>query len=368
MPDLVSFSEEEMDVTTDQAEDRFRIPVFVTVIMPIRNEAGFIERSLGAVLTQDYPPDQLEVLVADGMSTDATRDVVAQLARSHPTVRVTVVDNPEKIVPTGINRALVTAKGDVIVRVDGHTIIAIDYVRQCVTALQRTGADNVGGRMVAVSEGRFGRVVALATNSPYAVGGARFHFSDLEEWVDTVYMGAWPREVFDRIGLFDEEQVRNQDDEFNYRLLSHGGKILLSPQIKSRYFNRSTPRSLWRQYFQYGYWKVRVLQKAPRQMRLRQFVPPVFIAVLLSSLLITPFSVIAGWMFGLPLGSYIVANASISVLTARRGNWNLLLSLSLCFATIHFAWGIGFLVGLLRFWNRWRDHEGRWPKHAKAPA
>ncbi len=366
--DVENMHQSHTNPTTICSKEGGPYPPSVTVIMPIRNEAGFIRRSLGAVLTQEYPHNQLEVLVADGMSTDETRDVIAQLAKTHPTVRVTVVDNPEKIVPTGINRALGLAKGDVIVRVDGHTIIAPDYVRQCVAALQNSGADNAGGRMEAVSEGWFGSAVALATNSPFAVGGARFHFSDREEWVDTVYMGAWPREVFERVGLFDEEQVRNQDDEFNYRLLSHGGKILLSPQIKSHYYNRSTPRSLWRQYFQYGYWKVRVLQKVPRQMRLRQFVPPLFIAVLLFSLLMTPFSVMARWVFGLTLGSYIIANMGISVLTARRGGWNLLLPLPLCFATIHFAWGIGFLVGLVRFWNRWRDREGRWSKQTKASA
>ncbi|HKQ79244.1 MAG TPA: glycosyltransferase family 2 protein [Blastocatellia bacterium] len=355
MPGLPPYAEMDGAGISNQPEDRACIPVFVTVIMPIRNEAGFIRRSLGAVLTQDYPHDRMEALIADGMSTDATRDVISQLAKAHPTVRVTVVDNPSKIVPTGINRALGLAKGDVIVRVDGHTIIAPDYVRQCVTALQSTGADNVGGRMEAVSESWFGRIVAAATNSPFAVGGARFHFSNRQEWVDTVYLGAWPRKVFDRVGLFDEEQVRNQDDEFNYRLRSHGGKILLSPLIKSRYYNRSTPRSLWRQYFQYGFWKVRVLQKAPRQMRLRQFVPPLFIAGLLLSILLTPFSVKALWLFGLTLSAYTAANAGFSVLTARRGNWNLLFRLPLCFAMIHFAWGIGFIVGLVRFWNRWGD-------------
>ncbi|HEY7543362.1 MAG TPA: glycosyltransferase family 2 protein, partial [Blastocatellia bacterium] len=213
---------------------------FVTVIMPIRNEAGFITRSLGAALGQDYPGDRMEVIIADGMSTDATREVIAQLSEAHPRIAVRIVDNPEKIVPTGFNRALEQAKGDVIVRVDGHTIIASDYVRQCVAALERTGADNVGGRMEAVTHGRFGKAVAIATSSPFGVGGARFHYSNQEEYVDTVYMGAWPRSVFERVGLFDEEQVRNQDDEFNYRLLSHGGKILLTPQIKSKYYNRST--------------------------------------------------------------------------------------------------------------------------------
>jgi hypothetical protein len=290
------------------------------------------------------------------------------LAKTHPSVGVVLVDNPEKIVPTGLNRALAIAKGEMIVRVDGHTIIAPDYVRQSVEALKSSGADNVGGRMEAVSEGRFGRAVAVATSSRFGVGGARFHYSDREEWVDTVYMGAWPREVFDRVGLFDEEQVRNQDDEFNYRLLSHGGKILLSPKIKSRYYNRSTPRSLWRQYFQYGYWKVRVMQKVTRQMRLRQFVPPIFVAVVLVSLLIAPFSAIAAWVLGLTLASYAAANLGISVMSAGRGDWSLLLPLPVSFGALHFAYGLGFLVGLVRFSNRWGDRKSRWSNHASASA
>lgn len=231
-------------------------PPSVSVIMPVYNEAAFIERSLGAVLAQDYPHDRMEILIADGMSTDATRDVVAGLMGRNPNVSLKVLDNPSRLMASGMNVALACAKGELTIRVDGHTVIAPDYVRECVAQLQRTGADNVGGRMEAVSESSFGQSIALATSSPFGVGGARFHYSAQEEWVDTVYMGAWPREVFERVGLFDEEQVRNQDDEFNYRLLSHGGKILLSPRIKSKYYNRSTPGSLWQQYFEYGYWKV----------------------------------------------------------------------------------------------------------------
>jgi succinoglycan biosynthesis protein ExoA len=150
-----------------------------------------------------------------------------------------------------------------IVRVDGHTIIAPDYVEKCVQALIKSGAENAGGKMNAVSTTPFGQVVVAATSSPFGVGGARFHYSDQEEWVDTVYLGAWRREVFEKIGLFDEELVRDQDDEFNYRLREYGGKILLSPEIKSEYTVRSTPPALWKQYFQYGFWKVRVLQKHP---------------------------------------------------------------------------------------------------------
>lgn len=330
-------------------------PVFVTVIMPVRNEAKFIERSLGAVLNQDYPHEFLEVLIADGMSVDGTPQVIARVAKAHPDIPVSVINNPRRIVPTGFNLALRRARGKVIVRVDGHTIITPDYIRQCVMALQATGADNVGGRMDAVSHTPFGRAVSLATSTPFGVGGARFHYSEREEWVDTVYMGAWPRQVFDRIGLFDEEQVRNQDDEFNYRLREHNGRILLSPNIKSCYYTRSTLRSLWRQYYEYGYWKVRVMQKHPAQMRPRQFIPPLFIATLLFFLGLTPFTATGRWGLAATVGSYAVANMAASAWTAGRVDFRLLPALMIIFATLHIAYGLGFLHGLAKFWNRWKN-------------
>src|SRR6185312_682508 len=205
----------------------------VTVIMPIRNEAAFIARSLGAVLDQDYPADRMQVLVADGMSDDATRAIVEEIA-----------DNPGGVVPTGFNAALSRARGEIIVRVDGHTIIADDYVSACVTALGESGADTVGGRMDAQGRGRIGEVIALATSSRFGVGNAQFHYASGEHWVDSVYMGAWRREVFDRVGGFDPEMVRNQDDEFNYRLRAAGGRILLTDRIRSRYYSRASLRTL----------------------------------------------------------------------------------------------------------------------------
>lgn len=327
---------------------------FVSVIMPIRNEAAFIARSLGAVLAQDYPSDRLEVLVADGMSTDATREIITQ-ATAGQALPVTVVDNPGQIVPTGFNRALAQAQGEIIVRVDGHTIIAPDYVRECVAALARSGADNVGGRMNAVAQSDFGAAVALATSSPFGVGGARFHYSDAEEWVDTVYMGAWPRVVFERIGGFDEEMVRNQDDEFNYRLQAAGGKILLSNRIQSRYYNRTTLRSLWRQYYQYGLYKVRVLQKHPLQMRPRQFAPFLLVSVLLGGALVAPFgrALRALWMLALLI--YAAANLGASLWTARKHGWQHLRFLPLVFAALHFGYGLGFLRGLVKFRDRWGE-------------
>jgi glycosyltransferase involved in cell wall biosynthesis len=354
-----------------------RLP-FVSLLLPIRNEAACIRRCLEAILAQDYPGG-MEILIADGMSTDNTREIIEHIP--HSAFSIHIFDNPGKIVPTGLNLALRQAKGEIIIRVDGHTIIAPDYVCQCVKTLQRTHADNVGGRMNAIGSNSFGKAVALATSTPFGIGGGRFHYSDEEEWVDTVYMGAWPRRVFEKIGLFDEELVRDQDDEFNYRLREQGGRILLSPAIRSEYTVRSTPRGLWRQYFQYGYWKVRVLQKHPRQMSLRQFVPPLFVLSLLASAFLAITSIFhppltEHWSlnaipFLLLTGIYLLANFAASLWTvinkARAAHSALfsalysLLLLPLVFSILHISYGLGFLIGLVKFWNRWGDKVGKTP-------
>ena len=296
-----------------------RLPV--TVIMPIRNEAAFIARSLGAVLDQDYPADRMQVLVADGMSDDATRAIVEEIAATHPAHTVEIVDNPGGVVPTGFNAALSRARGEIVVRVDGHTIIADDYVSACVTALGESGADTVGGRMDAQGRGRIGEVIALATSSRFGVGDAQFHYASGEHWVDSVYMGAWRREVFDRVGGFDPEMVRNQDDEFNYRLRAAGGRILLTDRIRSRYYSRASLRTLFRQYRQYGFWKVRVLQKHPRQMSLRQFVPPVFAAAVAGGAVLAPTSRGIRRLWSATLAAYGLAAVGASVTVARRSGW-----------------------------------------------
>ena len=328
---------------------------FVSVLMPVRNEGKFITRSLGAVLAQDYPHDRMEVIIADGRSTDRTRTVVTDIARQHPNVQL--VDNPREIVATGLNLALAVAKGEIIVRVDGHAIVKSDYVRESVRALQETGADNAGGPTTASSDRVFGRAVAAATSSPFGVGGARFHYSERAEWVDTVCFGAWRREVFQRHGGFDEEMVRNQDDEFNYRLRAAGGRIFLDPRIRSQYINRATARSLWRQYFQYGYWKVRVLQKHPRQMQPRQFVPALLILTLAFLALTAPAFRISKLMLIATAGAYLIGNLLASILAAAKAGWRLVPLISFAFVVVHFAYGVGFFAGLARFWNRWEFSE-----------
>jgi succinoglycan biosynthesis protein ExoA len=331
----------------------------VSILLPVRNEGKHIEETLQGVLCQDYPGEKIQVIVADGMSDDETSRVIRKYQYSHP--ELILIANPGKIVPTGLNAALRVARGEVIVRVDGHTKIAPDYVRRCVQALQMSGAQNVGGKMRAIGEGKLGETIALATSSPFGVGGARFHYSDQEEWVDTVYLGAWPRQIFSTIGLFDEELVRDQDDEFNYRLREHAGKILLSPNIHSEYVVRSRPGALWRQYYQYGYWKVRVLQKHPLQMMARQFIPPAFVLSLLTCGVVGIFWKPAAWLFLLIAGAYLLANLAASAWCAARRGWKYLLLLPFVFAILHFGYGVGFLCGLVRFANRWGDRHGKTP-------
>lgn len=325
---------------------------FVTVIMPIRNESDFIARSLGAVLSQDYSHERMEVLVSDGMSKDNTRQLVQQLSEGTD-IPIVVIDNIGQIVPTGFNAALKRAQGDIIVRVDGHTIIEPDYVTRCVESLRKSNADNVGGRMKAVGNGAFGAAIALATSSPFGVGGSRFHYSDKEEFVDTVYMGAWWREVFERIGYFDEALVRNQDDEFNYRLRAFGGKILLSPSIKSTYFNRSTIRGLARQYYQYGLYKVRVMQLHPSQMRPRQFAPLLLVSMVLIGGLFSPFYSWIHRFWITTLRVYCTANVVASIWISYKEGWHHIKTLPLIFSVLHFSYGLGFLHGLVKFRNLW---------------
>lgn len=325
----------------------------VSMILPIRNEGEFIARTLSAVTEQTYPADRIEIIVADGMSSDETREIVQSYQSKCR--NIVLLDNPGTTASKGLNLALQHAHGDIIVRVDGHTIVDRDYVQQCVAALTRTQADNVGGKMNAIGDGIVGCAIALATSNPFGVGGARFHYSDREEWVDTVYMGAWRRSVFERYGGFDEEMVRNQDDELNYRIREQGGKILLSPLIKSEYYNRNSFSKLWSQYFQYGYWKVRVMQKHPTQMQLRQFVPMVLVLSLVAFGVASLFSAGASFIVLIVFAVYVIANLSVSIVTALKRDVRSFYLLPIAFAILHVSYGVGFLKGVVVFRNKWHE-------------
>ncbi|HEX3187661.1 MAG TPA: sugar transferase [Pyrinomonadaceae bacterium] len=327
---------------------------FVSVVMPVRNEATFISRSLEAVLAQDYPSERMEVIVADGMSTDATREIVQSFQNRHPELKL--ISNPGQIVPTGLNLAIAQSQGEVIVRVDGHCEIAGDYVRSCIEHLLNDGVDGVGGPLETIGKTPLARVIATAMSSVFGVGGAAFRTTTKRTMLtDTVAFPAYTRSIIKRAGPFDEELVRNQDDEYNYRLRKIGARILLAADVRCRYYSRSSLSSLGRQYFQYGYWKVRVLQKHPGQMQPRQFVPPLFVSACLLFLLLLPFTPIAGYFLGAALGSYAVANITASILSLRKNTYRLLPLMPVVFATLHVAYGLGFLTGLAKLRKRWGE-------------
>lgn len=325
----------------------------VTVILPIRNEARYIERCLDAVLAQTYPHECLEIFVVDGMSDDGTREIIQNIiaqvsSLQSPISCLQLLDNPPRIVPTALNRGIQNARGEIIIRVDGHCVIARDYVQRCLDALQTVDADCVGGAIETIGETYTARAIAFAQSSPFGVGGARFRYSNRAEYVDTLAFGAYRRAVFDRIGLFDEELVRNQDDEFNFRLTRAGGKIWLDPQIKSVYYSRGTLRGLWKQYFEYGFWKVRVMQKHGRPASLRHLVPVMFVLALCIAVVAALFTQQWLWFLLIAL-PYVVASLTASVIVAAQRGWRYAPLLPFAFATMHVAYGVGFLAGLARF-------------------
>ena len=331
-----------------------------SVIMPIRNEASSIERSLGAILAQDYPANSLQIIVADGMSTDGTRETLERFKTANPEIEL--VDNPGRFVSTGLNAALKHAKGEIIIRVDGHCEVALDYIQCCVNHLLADNVDGVGGYIQTIGETRLACAIAIAMSSPFGVGDSAFRTSAGKSLLaDSVPFPAYTRAIIQRAGLYDEELIRNQDDEYNYRLRQLGAKILLASDVHSRYYSRNSLRSLWRQYYQYGYWKVRVLQKHPRQMRLRQFVPPAFVASLLGSGLLALFSPVGRLLLILILGAYGLSNLIASIWTGARKGWEYLPLLPVIFACLHLSYGLGFLVGLIKFANRWNDRQGKVP-------
>lgn len=248
---------------------------FLTVVMPVRNEEAHLSACLDTVLGQDYPRDRYEVLVAEGASTDRTRAIILDYARRDPRVRL--VENPEGIVSTGLNRAVRAARGGIVVRMDGHAEFSSDFLLRNIEILSsRPEVWSCGGPIIHVGVSSFGKAAALAMSHPLGVGNAAHRFADYEGYGEGAAFPAIRKWVFDRVGYFDEELVRNQDDEFNFRMTQAGGKVFISPKVRYRYFVRESPGRLWRQYFQYGYWRIPVLKKHRRPTTLRQLAPSVF--------------------------------------------------------------------------------------------
>ena len=255
----------------------------VSVVIPVYNEERFIGACLASVLEQDYPADRFEVIVADGGSTDSTRDIVRSIATRHANVRL--IDNPRRTQAAGLNRAILASRGEFIARQDGHAEWTREHLRRSVRLLVETGVDNVGGRADGVGQGATGRAIACAMRSPFGVGGARFRYSDQLEEVPTVFPGTFRRSAFERVGLFDEAYPPHEDYELNHRIRASGGRVLFSPDIPTRYHVRDSMPALARQYFRYGRAKVRVARSSPGVLRPYHLVAPTMVAAVPAAVL-----------------------------------------------------------------------------------
>jgi Glycosyltransferases, probably involved in cell wall biogenesis len=320
---------------------------FVSIITPCYNEYKTIGLLLEGIYRQSYPRAAMEVVIADGGSTDTTLEVIRVFQSSHPDLTIRVTPNPQRITPAALNRAIAAARGDILIRLDAHSIPANDYVERCVAALDQGLGDNVGGvwDIRPGGDGWIARAIAVAASHPLAVGDAQYRRApQTARVVDTVPFGAFRRELFDRVGLFNEQLPINQDYEFNARIRQHSGVIWLDPAIRSVYIARPTLRALARQYWRYGFWKLRMLTQYPATLRWRQAIPPLFVAGLLGLAISAPGVTLARLALAVVIALYGGALGAAGVHAAmKRRDPGLVAGLPLAMATMHLSWGGGFL-------------------------
>jgi succinoglycan biosynthesis protein ExoA len=318
----------------------------VSVIVPIRNEESYIAPCLHSLLQQTYPQDSYEILVVDGRSSDRSREIVEEVGREYGIVRC--LDNPAAIAPAAMNVGIRNAVGDVIIRADGHNFYPKDYIANCVKYLQETGADNVGGplRTVPSDDNFSAKVVAAILTSPFGVGDSRFRTSSFEGFVETVPFGAFRRELFDRIGLFDEKLVRNQDNELNARIRSAGGKIYQTPALTTEYHPVATIAALLKQTFKTSQWHAFSVRRNASAMGARHFVPALFIVslgILLGGALWSHLALVG---LRVLVGAYLLFGTYFAFRRRRDCDLGVTCVMPLACLMFHIAYGLGTIAGL----------------------
>ena len=318
------------------------MPPIVSLIIPCYNEEKTIRLLLDALLAQTYPLAQMEVVIADGLSTDNTRAEIARFQDEHPELTVTVIDNTAQNIPAALNAAIKASQGEIIVRMDAHSAPAVDYVQRCVDALNAGLGENVGGvwDIRPGADGWVATSIAAAAAHPLGVGDALYRHASQAQSVDTVPFGAFRRELIDKIGLFDETLLANEDYEFNTRIRQSGGTIWLDPAIRSIYFARPTFDRLAKQYFNYGYWKWKMLQRYPKTLRWRQFLPPVFVLSLIFWISVGVFLPFAFTLLLLELLFYLAILFAAGLKIDKP-------ALPLAISVMHISWGSGLLWSAL---------------------
>lgn len=321
----------------------------VSVIIPCRNEEKTIHLVLEALFEQSFPLQNMEIVIADGLSTDGTRRAIHAFSEAHPALFMRLVDNPKQIIPTGLNTAIKASKGELIVRMDAHSLPNQDYVQRCYNAHQEGKAENVGGvwKISPQNNGWVARSIAAAAANPFAVGDAHYRFTEKAAYVDTVPYGSYKRELFEKIGYFDESLLANEDYEFNTRIRQSGGRIWLDPAIQCTYFARATFAALAKQYWGYGFWKAQMLKRYPETLRWRQALPPAFVLGLVVLALVGFIWPIAWPVFAIIVGLYLAVQLVPAIqISLKAGDIRLSIGVVIATLIMHFSWGTALIVGL----------------------
>lgn len=318
----------------------------VSVIIPCYNEEATIRKLLEALRSQTYPLTKMEVVISDGFSSDRTRDVIAEFQKEHADLTVRVVDNKAKTIPAGVNQAIRESRGEILVRLDAHSMPIPEYVERCVKAHQSGKGDNVGGvwDIQPGADTSVAKSISFAAAHPLGVGDAMYRLNAKPGAVDTVPFGSFRRSLVQKIGAFDETLLANEDYEFNTRVRESGGVVWLDPAIRSVYFSRSTLKKLAEQYWRYGFWKFKMLKRYPHTLRWRQALPPVFVFILAALIVLSLGLRVAQVLLVLQLFVYffILGLAGIQLAIKTRKGF-LIWGLPLAIATMHITWGAGFL-------------------------
>lgn len=322
----------------------------VSVIIPCLNEGRTIRLLLQALYEQTFDRKRMEIVIADGMSQDNTRNEIQDFSDTYKDLAINVVDNVVRTIPSGLNHAIKASSGEILIRIDAHSIPRADYIERCVKSLDENKADNVGGvwDIKPQTDSWLARSIAAAASHPLAVGDAHYRFTDKAGFVDTVPFGAFKRSVIDKIGGYDETLLANEDYEFNTRLRQSGGKIWLDPEIRSTYFARRNLDELSTQYARYGFWKAQMLKRYPKTLRWRQALPPLFVLSLLFLAIAGVFSPIALYLFLAEILIYFLILILIGIQVAiRYKKIGMIIGIPLAISSMHLSWGTGFLRGFL---------------------
>jgi glycosyltransferase involved in cell wall biosynthesis len=320
----------------------------VSIVIPMRNEESYIRECLNSLVNQDYNKALLDIIVIDGKSEDSSKQIVQEFIDKFD--NISLYENVKKITPVSLNLGIQKATGEIIIVLGAHSYVETDFVTKNLEYLERTRADCVGGTIQTVGKSYQSKAISLAMSSPFGVGNSLFRFSKSPSYVDTVAFGAYRREVFDRIGMFDETLVRNQDYEFNHRLVSNGGKIYLTPDIKSYYYARESIPKLFKQYYSYGCWKAKVVKKHGSAFRFRYQIPPLFILTLLITWIAGMRFPIARYVFFCVLEAYALVLFLVSLRTAIGSRLRYLIALPFAYMSLHFGFGIGFIYWTVKHW------------------